>query len=239
MINVLASFQTAYCADIVCAVILLVSAFVAAKKGFVKCFFGFISTLVALILAIALASVVLGLFDSLFGMTESFSGKFEGWFLKRKGFDADISGSGLAEALENVALPGFLKDVVLDKVSQINDFPAGTTLASQVAPVAAQYLGLLISAVAIFIVAKLVLFIIERILTKIVQSWSVASALNGLLGFVVGALKALIFICVVLAIVSLIPSEGLVSFFDKTLVVKYLYHDNPLPKIWAAFVGSI
>ena len=207
MFNLLA-FQAAYALDIACALILIIWAFIGAKKGFVKCFFGLVSTLIALVLAITLASTVSGWLDSAFGMTGFFSGKF----------------------------PGFLKDLILKNLGEVNNLPAGTTLASQVAPVAAQFVGLLISGLVIFIVARLLLLIVEKILSSIVRSWSVAAALNGILGFVVGALKALIVICAVLALLSLIPSDGLVSFFDKTIVLKYLFNENPLTKLLGLFI---
>ena len=236
MTCLLASFKAAYIADIVCAVMLLVSALVGAKKGFVKCFFGLISTLVALVLAFALASTAVGLFPSLFGGGGSLAGKFEGTFLKWSGFDMDVSAGGIEAALESVSLPGFVKDVIVKNVGEVNDLAPGTTLAAVVAPVAAQFVGLLICGLVIFIVAKLLLFLVERILTKIVNSWSVASAVNGLLGFAVGLLKAAILICGILAILALIPSEGIVSFFDETLFLKYLYNDNPLTKILGLFI---
>ncbi len=235
MFNLLA-FQAAYALDIACALILIIWAFIGAKKGFVKCFFGLVSTLIALVLAITLASTVSGWLNSAFGMTGFFSGKFENTFLKINGFDADISSVGIASALENVNLPGFLKDLILKNLGEVNNLPAGTTLASQVAPVAAQFVGLLISGLVIFIVARLLLLIVEKILSSIVRSWSVAAALNGILGFVVGALKALIVICAVLALLSLIPSDGLVSFFDKTIVLKYLFNENPLTKLLGLFI---
>ena len=231
MFNLLA-FQAAYALDIACALILIIWAFIGAKKGFVKCFFGLVSTLIALVLAITLS----GWLDSAFGMTGFFSGKFENTFLKINGFDADISSVGIASALENVNLPGFLKDLILKNLGEVNNLPAGTTLASQVAPVASQFVGLLISGLVIFIVARLLLLIVEKILSSIVRSWSVAAALNGILGFVVGALKALIVICAVLALLSLIPSDGLVSFFDKTIVLKYLFNENPLTKLLGLFI---
>ena len=228
MTCLLASFKAAYVADIVCAVMLLVSALVGAKKGFVKCFFGLISTLVALVLAFALASTAVGLFPSLFGAEGSLAGKFEGPFLKWSGFDMDVSAGGIEAALESVSLPGFVKDVIVKNVGEVNNLAPGTTLAAVVAPVAAQFVGLLL--------CGLVIFIVERILTKIVNSWSVASAVNGLLGFAVGLLKAAILICGILAILALIPSEGIVSFFDETLFLKYLYNDNPLTKILGLFI---
>lgn len=125
MTDLLASFQIAYVADIVCALILLIFAAGGAKKGFVKCFFGLISTLVALILAITLASTVAGWLPSLFGSEGFFAGKFEG---------------------------------------------------------------------------------------------------------------TLFIICAILAILSLIPSEGIVSFFDKTLVLKYIYNKNPLTMLLGLFI---
>ena len=87
-----------------------------------------------------------------------------------------------------------------------------------------------------FIVAKLLLFIVEKILTKIVNSWSVAAALNGLLGFAVGFLKSAILVCAVLAVLALIPSEGMVSFFDETLFLKFIYNDNPLTKLLGVLI---
>lgn len=236
MLDLLASFQIAYVADIVCALLLLIFAFGGAKKGFVKCFFGLISTLVALILAITLASTVTGLLPSLFGSEGFFAGKFEGTFLKIKGFDADISSGGIAAALESVSLPGFLKDVIAKNVSEINSLDPGTTLAQVVAPVAAQFLGFLISGIVIFIAAKLLLLVFEKILTKIVRSWSVAAALNGILGFAVGLLKAAFIVCAIVAVISLIPSESIVSFFDKTLVLKYIYNKNPLTMLLGLFI---
>lgn len=236
MLNLLASFQIAYVADIVCALLLLIFAVGGAKKGFVRCFFGLISTLVALILAIAFASTVANLLPSIFGSEGFFAGKFEGMFLKVKGFDADISADGIAAALESVSLPSFLKNVISKNISEVNDLAPGTTLANVVAPVAAQFLGLLISGLVIFIVAKIILRIFEKILTRLVSAWSFAAALNRLLGFAAGLLKAAFIICSVVAVLSLVPSEGIVSFIDKTLVLKYIYHKNPLTMIMGMFI---
>lgn len=236
MACLLASFNTAYVADIVCALILIISAFIGAKKGFVKCFFGFVSTLVALLLAFLLASTVTGWLSSVFGADGSLTGKLEDVFLKWKGFDADISAQGIEAALESVNLPGFIKDAIADKIGEISNVAPGTTLAAVAAPVASRFIGLLICGIVIFIVAKILLFLLEKILTKIVNSWSVASALNGVLGFAVGFLKAAIFVCAILAVLSLIPSEGLVTFFDQTLFLKYLYNDNPLTKLLSTFI---
>lgn len=234
--NLLASLQAANIVEIVCALVLLIFAFAGAKKGFIRCFFGLISTLVALILAITLASSISGLLNSLFDMNGFFSRWLEKSVLTGKSFAVDISAGGIEAALADASLPGFVKDVIMKNVSEINTLEPGTTLGQVVSPVLAQFIGLLISGILIFIVSKLLLFIIQKILTKIVTSWSLASALNGFLGFLVGALKAMIFICIILAILSLIPSDGVINFIDETWVLKYLYHDNPLTKILSHFI---
>lgn len=118
MANLLASFQAGYIADLVCAAHINHLRFRGPQKGFVKSFFGLVSTLAALILAFALASTVLGWIDSAFGMTEFFRGKFETSFLKIKGFDTDISATGINAALESVNLPGFIKDVLAKKLAR-------------------------------------------------------------------------------------------------------------------------
>ncbi|MFQ7078668.1 MAG: CvpA family protein [Christensenellaceae bacterium] len=158
MFNLLA-FQAAYALDIACALILIIWAFIGAKKGFVKCFFGLVSTLIALVLAITLASTVSGWLDSAFGMTGFFSGKFENTFLKINGFDADISSVGIASALENVNLPGFQRPH-FEKSRRGNNLPP---LPSQVRSLRRfSVCRLLISGLVIFIVARLLFLIVEK-----------------------------------------------------------------------------
>lgn len=229
------NFQAANIIDLVCVVLMLVFGIAGAKKGFVRYVLGAISVIAALILAFAFAKAVSGLAESVFGLTSSASAWVEKTLLKREGFAVDVSGEGIAAAaLENVNLPSFVKDAVVKQLSGMNDYPAGTTLASVVAPVFANFIVLLGSWLVVFLASVIVLKLIAKLLNGLAQKIPLVSALNRLLGFVVGALKILLIVCGVLAVLSLIPggiSEKMGNFFEQTIILKYLYNDNPLNKL--------
>ena len=89
----------------------------------------------------------------------------------------------------------------------------------------------LISWIIIFFITKLLLILVKKFLTVLIKKLPLVGKLNHLLGFVEGVLKALLIISAVLAVVSIIPSTGIGTFFDKTLVVKWLYNHNPINEI--------
>ena len=87
--------------------------------------------------------------------------------------------------------------------------------------------------IAVFVLCKLLLGIIARILTKIANSVKAVGAANTLLGAAVGFLKAGILILAVLAVLSVLPET--LSFvpkaqaaIDKTFFVHTLRDNNPL-----------
>ena len=87
--------------------------------------------------------------------------------------------------------------------------------------------------IAVFVLCKLLLGIIARLLTKIANSVKAVGAANTLLGAAVGFLKAGILILAVLAVLSVLPET--LSFvpkaqaaIDKTFFVHTLRDNNPL-----------
>ena len=87
--------------------------------------------------------------------------------------------------------------------------------------------------IAVFVLCKLLLGIIARILTKIANSVKAVGAANTLLGAAVGFLKAGILILAVLAVLSVLPET--LSFvpnaqaaIDETFFVHTLRDNNPL-----------
>lgn len=226
--NAICAWQQ-YVADGVVVAVLLIFGIISAKKGFVKCFFAFISTILALIVAFVFMNAVIGWTNGLFGLQTWFNDTFIDMLGSIVGFDADISAGGIAAALEG-KLPNFLITLVVDSVAD-QTIPAGTT----VAMVAGEALGGvatgLVAWLALFLLTKLVLKIVEKIFSSLVENLPIVGAVNVLLGLCVGVLEGLLIVSGVIAIFSLLPIEGMTTFFNECVLLKWLYNQNPINTI--------
>ena len=90
-----------------------------------------------------------------------------------------------------------------------------------------------VGGIIVFILAKILLGLIARVLTRIANSVKAVGAANTLLGAAIGFLKAAILICAVLAVLSVLPET--LSFvpkanaaIDETLIVRAVRDNNPL-----------
>lgn len=217
----------AYGVDAVVVLGILIVAIVCAKRGFVTCFFGFVSTLAALILAFALAKPIVALTNGLFGLQGFFSDKFTVAFSKLAGFNVDISGHGVEAALADKNLPAILANLAVSEFGS-GTLAAGTTLGIIVGRTTASLTVTVISFISLFIIAKLVLLLLRNIFNAIIEKMTLFNILDGFLGALVGLLQGVIIVCLILSILAVIPSQGMVNFFNQTLVLKVLYNHNPL-----------
>ena len=216
-----------YAVDAVVVVLMIMFAISSAKKGFVECFFGFISTILAVVAAFTFMKGVLSWTDGLFGLQGVIENAIIGGLGKVAGFDIDVSAAGIEAALAGKNLPSFLINAVVDSVGN-QEVPMGTTLAMIVGGTIAEFTATLVAWLAVFIIAKLLLKLVRRVLNSIVESLPIVGSLNHLLGFAVGGVKGLLIVCGVIAVLALIPAEGLSTFFNETVIVRWLYNSNPL-----------
>ncbi len=224
-----------YAADAAVIVAMVMFAVSSAKKGFVECFFGFISTILAVIAAFVFMKSVLSWTGGLFGLQGVIENGVVGGLGNIKGFDIDVSAAGIEAALQDKNLPSFLISAVVDSVGN-KELPIGTTLAMVVGGTIAEFAATLIAWLAVFIIAKLLLKLVRNVLNSIVESLPIVGSLNHLLGFAVGGIKGLLIVCGVIAVLALIPAEGLTAFFNETAIVGWLYHSNPLHVILGWFI---
>ena len=227
--NLLAGgFKTAYVADIVVVFAFLFLALVGARKGAIRSIIGLVSTLTALILAFVFVDKLAAVFDG--SLTKWLGGKLENTFLKINGFDLDVSAAGLEESLSRVSLPSFIKDFIVDKFGN-ETLEYGTTLALLAGAATAGLIVKIFSWFLLFLGVKIALALLSRLLTKIAEKISFINAVNVFLGAFFGIFKAFILVCGTLAVLSLIPADGITAFFDESFFVKFLYHENPLMKL--------
>lgn len=231
MFNVfnLNAFQTAYLADIAVIIALLIFALTDAKKGFITCVFGLIITVVAFVVAFFCASTVVEATSGLFGLQELVFTEIQG-ALSGEIFQADATQEGLALALSEANLPTFLIDLISTKGI---DAPAGTTLAQYIAGEVAPFVALVLTGIILFILCKIVLIFVEKILTSLVSSVSLLGAVNTVLGAVIGFIKGALTVCILFSLLALLTSPEITEFINQTLFVHTIYHENPINLLFA------
>ncbi|MBQ9728103.1 MAG: CvpA family protein [Clostridia bacterium] len=225
--NLCATQWTNYIVDIVVLAVILGFMIVSARKGFIVCFFSFVTGFAAVLAALLLAKPFLNLTGGLFGLRGVFENAFVGWFGKLKGFDLDISNQGLQAALADKNLPKFLVNLVVDNFGN-ETLAAGTTLAMLVGESVAKLAAMLLSGILVFALVKLLLRLLKKVLLAIADKITLIGKLDSLLGALVGLLEGFLIVCVVLAVLSLIPSASITEYFNSTLFVGGLYNKNPL-----------
>lgn len=232
------AFQTAYIADIVFFALLIVLMLVDGRKGFIGVFFSFVSTILAVIIALLFAARLQTGTNGLFGLEGLLSEKIGGWLSGIAPFNVDISSQGIEAQIAALPLPEFLKASVLAEITALTpDVAAGTLLGEYVGMEISQYLTLLLCGIVLFFLVKLLVRILKGLLNRLAESCFLLRKINRLGGVLVGALKGLALTCVILAIVALIPNEGLHTFFNQTMVLRAFYNSNPIHLIFSAFIS--
>jgi hypothetical protein len=142
--------------------------------------------------------------------------------------------------MEQMALPQFIVDAVLAEIEEVmaslGEIPAGTMLGEYVGQVIGSFLTSVICAIALFIIVKLIMLLLRGVLNKIVSASKFIEKINVLLGAATGIIIGFIIVCALLAILTLIPVPEIAVFFDNTMMLKGLYHNNPILVLIGTFI---
>ena len=213
--------------DVLVVVVILGMALISAKKGFVECLFSLISTIVAIILAFSLMKPFTNWTGGLFGLKGLLQSACTSAFSNVKVLAIDISNQGITEALADKDLPKFLIDAIIGSVGN-EALPAGTTIAMLAGNKLGEIITALISWIAVFFLAKLLLALLSGLISKIIENLPIIGSVNTLLGFAVGLLKGLLIVSGLIAIISVLPIPAITTFFNNCAFVGWLYNNNPL-----------
>ena len=235
-VNALCGVQLSnYLGDIIVVVFLIAFSVVCAKRGFIECFFGFVSTVAALLAAVLFAKTVLSITGGLFGLQKYLTKLFSSGFAKLDGFNADISAEGVESALADKNLPAILARLTLKWFGKA-DVAAGTTLATLVGATTARLAALLFTGVLVFIVCKLLLALAKKFLNSLAEKIFLLEAANSVLGGAVGLLQGLLFVCLAISLLTIIPSQTVGNYLQNSLILKGIYNYNPLVSILGWFL---
>ncbi len=230
-------FKLEYIADIVFLAGLAIWAIIDGRKGFITCFFSFVSAIACAIGVLFLSAPLLKMTGGLFGLEAWMQGGIGDWLSTIRPFDLDISTEGWRTTLDTLALPAFLKSAVLEEIAAVvGDIPAGTRLGQYVGGAIGSFLATVLCGVLTFIIIKLLMLLLRGVLNKVAESSAFISKINVLGGISAGMFKAFSVVCILLAVLSLIPAEWLTNFFNNTLILKGIYNNNPLLTVFSWFV---
>lgn len=225
----------AYMVDIVVAALITVFIIICAKKGFVNCIIGFISTVLCLFLAVSLAKVAVSVTGGLFGLQESLQTSLIDAFSSIKGFDIDVSGHNIEELLASQDLSAVIATLVLKNYAGV-DIAVGTTLAMMVGTTVAELTATLIAGVALFVIFNLLMLLLRKVINAITKKLKLLNAINRILGALVGLIEAVLIVSLVISILAMIPSAGMQEFFNSSLILTFLYNNNPLVAMLGWFI---
>ena len=225
-----------YILDLVVLAILVFAAWFCGKKGFIECFFGIVSVAAALLVGILFTKLVVTLTGGLFGLQDTLNASFETALLKIEGFGTDISNEGITAALAEKNLPSFLVDLIIENFGN-ESIAMGTTLAMVAGDTLAGVCINFITWALLVGAAWGLMWLLKKIVKKIAKKIKLVNRIDILLGCVVGLLFGLLAVYFVLGILSLIPSEGITAYLDKSLFVGALYNNNLLNKLLGLMIS--
>lgn len=224
-----ASNVTNFLGDIIVIVVLLACMFTCARKGFINCLFKFIASIVAIIVAFSFAKTFVSITGGLFGLQNVLENSFTEALVSLPGFDVDVAGQNLEELLASQDVSALITSFILKNYANV-EAPAGTTLAMLVGESAALWATALIAGIALFFLVKLLMLLLRKFLTALINKIKIFGALNSLLGAAVGLIEGFLVVSVVASLITFINVEALSAIVENSQILTWLANNNPI--IW-------
>lgn len=233
--------------DIIIVALVVLLTIIGWKSGFLLKVIKLASSLFGLIASILLARPFSTVLDKWFG--EGIALKIQEFLLDRiSNGGAQATEENIRIALQDMALPEFILDWIMEKVNTqetINAFVETLT------PMLKSLILLLIAFVVLFFGSMLV-FMLLKVLAKMITSIPVIKQVDKVLGAIFGLFKAAVLIYVVLFLIGLLmPVPAINDFLGEFLTIdmqleteefrlsKWLYDNNVLKYIVFVFAAII
>lgn len=202
MFNLLAGMSAGTICDIVIAVIALIIILVNIKKGFIKQVIGLVATIGSILIAYFFCRTLLTFVNAQFGWQDKLAGSIASSFSSKELFNAALSEENIRAAVQSVSLPEFIADAAVTLLASADG--AFENVGVFISDILAEYLLLSLSFIVLFIVARIVLGLIKRLIVKLF-TLPVLNKIDMLLALILGLLKSVIIIYVAVYIVQLLP----------------------------------
>lgn len=189
--------------DIVALIFVGVFALWGLIRGFTKTFFSAFGTMLSLLFAVLLCSTVANFLQEKFALVTTVSESVS--VALSDAFGAELMNATLRDVsagyLENAGLNGLLVELIL---SMQTELPLDTTLNMIICPTVSYYIVLIISVIALFIIFKIIFFLIGEIVKKLYKNRTIAT-FDKFFGFALGLLHGIISLELLIMAISVIP----------------------------------
>lgn len=222
------------------AAILIICAFiiVGARKGFVKTFFGVFGGFFSLLFAVLLCGSVAKTVETHFQLITKLSVKLNGTLCKV--FGDELMNTPLSEAGNLTSgTAGWILNIIKN-LGRLNEVDQSTSLGSIICPIFAYYIIAILGAIVLFVLFKLIFFVIGEIVYKL-HTFTAIRITDNVLGAVLGILRGVIIIQSILLLIKIIPAtftQNFIAEVPNTFIVKLLYNGNIFEQIVNAVLNS-
>lgn len=228
MVNLLSSSLPAII-DIVVVLIILLFMVLGFAKGFINTFLKSFGTIISLIIAVLLCATVANFLSSEFSLQTSLANKLIGTV--NSIFGEELMARPLETATESSFSSGLIAGWIIKSVLQIKDagyYPVGTTLGMATAQVFAYYVLILISFVILFIILKILCFLLEKFALKL-HKRKIIGLVDRIFGIVLGLIRGLLFVQIVILTIQAIPIafiQNISSAIESSVITAFISDIN-------------
>ncbi len=191
--------------DSVAVIFVLIFIIVGLVKGFVKMFFSTFGTILGLIFALLLCPSVARFMENEFSLVTNIANGLGDTLTSI--FGDGLMNTTVRDAVDanftNVQLGGLVASIVMDVASGSN-IPTDTTLNQIICPTFAYYIVIAVAVLILFIIFKVLFFLIGELVNKLHVIKAVA-VVDRVLGVVMGLLSGMFYLELVMFIIGIIP----------------------------------
>lgn len=191
--------------DAVVVSLLIIFALSGLIKGFAKTFISIFGTILSLLFAILLAKTVANFLEKSFSLATKISFKLSDFV--EKVFGAEISGMTFGEtseqALSNSGLAGWIINSILSLKAD-GSVVETATLGEIISKMFSYYITVIIAVLILFILFKIIFFIVGDLIVK-ARKINVVNVADRSLGFFLGLIKGIISVNFILMILIALP----------------------------------
>ncbi len=207
--------------DIILVAVIVISTWLAAKKGIFKSIYK-LSSIILTIIAVLLLSEPVGNMIESSGLGIKIDQMVYTGLIADKEYDSELGKMVSTGEEKNISgLPAFVNDAV------------ETAAENAIVPAVSEIVKKLVCAIIIYLLAKLLLFLIFLVIDGMFKLPLLKSA-NKLLGAVAGLISGLLIVYILCGIASLnVQNSALIrEVVDGTYIVKYFYDQNLLMNLF-------
>ena len=221
--------------DVVAIVFVLAFTIYGHSKGFVRQFVSAFGTILSLLFAIMLCSSVANFLQSQFGFVETVSKSVGGVVSKMIGADASqitlaqLMDEQGRQILEQKGMATWMINIVMVFVADgAEGVPMDTTVYEILCPTIAYYVVLVIAVIALFIIFKILFYVLGKYAKKLHEVKFIA-VFDKTLGMILGLACGIIYFEIIIMIIGIIPIQAVQNVhatIEQTVIASFISKIN-------------